>query len=46
MSEAQDGACFDLDVVRSGHGNLGMTKHPLRGDQAEAGVDLAPEFLP
>ena len=46
MSEAEDGALFDLDVVRCSHGNLGMTKHPLHGDQAETGVYLRAEFLP
>ena len=45
MAEAQDGACFDLHVVRRGHGDLGMTKHSLGGDQPEAGVYLRAEFL-
>ena len=46
MPESEDRALFDFDVVRRGHGNLGMTEHPLGRDQAKAGVYLRAEFLP
>ena len=47
MIEAQDRAFFHFDVVFGGDGNLRMTKHSLRRDQAEAGIYLRtePPFL-
>ena len=46
MPEPENRALFDLDIVRCGHGDVRVTKHPLRRDQAEAGVYLRAEFLP
>ena len=45
MAKSEDRACFDLHVVRRGHGNLSVPKHSLGGDQAKAGIDLASEFF-
>ena len=45
MSEQQNRALFEFDIVRRGHGDLRMAKHPLRRDQPEAGIDLRAEFL-
>jgi hypothetical protein len=45
MSEPQDRALLDFDIVCRGHGDLRMAKHSLGSDQSEAGVYLASEFF-